>query len=208
MNNRNNQRFRTNNHNNNDNNNNRNDNDFLNGFINLIGHGLEFGINRIQRRSSYNERNNNRNNNNLNRKNNNRNNNNLNRNNNNFNRNNDFNNRRPRNYNPAQHILINNRRNNTPIFGRNRNNIQPRYAIENNLPEIVIQDVANLEEGNKKCVICLEEFVSKEKLTALPCIHFFHTPCIKNWLKKQKNCPICKFELTQENLNKKIKENS
>ena len=87
---------------------------------------------------------------------------------------------------------------------RNRNH--GGHAI-NNLPEITIEDVNKLEEGNKKCVICLEEFKSKEKVTALPCIHFFHTPCIKNWVKKNNNCPICKFELTRENLNKKMTEN-
>ena len=90
---------------------------------------------------------------------------------------------------------------------RNRNNSQGKHAI-NHFPEIVIEDVGKLDEVNKKCVICLEEFKNKEKVTALPCIHLFHTPCIKDWLKKQKICPICKFELTQENLIKKMKENS
>ena len=90
---------------------------------------------------------------------------------------------------------------------RNRNNSHGKHAI-NHFPEIVIEDVGKLDEVNKKCVICLEEFKNKEKVTALPCIHLFHTPCIKDWLKKQKICPICKFELTQENLIKKMKENS
>ena len=73
--------------------------------------------------------------------------------------------------------------------------------------EIEIEDVSKLEEGNKSCVICLEEFVSKEKVVALPCIHFFHSGCINNWLKESNLCPVCKFKLTTENLEKKIKEN-
>ena len=92
------------------------------------------------------------------------------------------------------------------IRNNNRNRNYGKHTI-NNFPEIVIEDINKLEEGNKKCVICLEDFVSKEKVTALPCIHFFHTPCIKKWVLKENTCPICKFELTQENLNKKIKEN-
>ena len=50
-------------------------------------------------------------------------------------------------------------------------------------------------------MICLEDFKSKEKVTALPCIHFFHTPCIKEWIKEKNECPVCKFELTQQNIN-------
>ena len=74
-----------------------------------------------------------------------------------------------------------------------------------NFPEIIIQDINKLEEANRKCMICLEDFMSKEKVTALPCIHFFHTPCIKEWIKEKNECPVCKFELTQQNINRKIK---
>ena len=31
----------------------------------------------------------------------------------------------------------------------------------------------------------------------------FHTSCINDWMEKQKNCPICKFELTKENIEQK-----
>ena len=88
----------------------------------------------------------------------------------------------------------------------NRNNLQGNHEIKD-FPEIVIEDVSKLEESNRRCVICFEDFNSGEKVTALPCIHFFHNPCIKEWIKKKSNCPICKFELTEENLNNKMKEN-
>ena len=93
------------------------------------------------------------------------------------------------------------------IISGNRNHQHRGHAI-NDFPEIEIEDLSKLEESNRHCVICLEDFKPKEKVTALPCIHFFHTPCIKNWIKNNKTCPICKFELTEENLAKKIKENS
>ena len=116
---------------------------------------------------------------------------------------------------------INNEHNNNrinelfnPRLNRQAHEIKIIFAHSNhrkhklyNFPEIVIEDANKLQEENKKCVICLEEFVSKEKVTALPCIHFFHTPCINKWVLKQNSCPICKFELTQENLKKKLKEN-
>ena len=72
-------------------------------------------------------------------------------------------------------------------------------------PEIIIEDINKLEDGNKSCVICLEEFNSKEKVTALPFLHYFHTNCIKKWMKRKTECPVCKFELTKENLERKMK---
>ena len=74
-----------------------------------------------------------------------------------------------------------------------------------NLPEIIIEDINKLEEGNKSYMICLEEFLSKEKVTALPCIHFFHTNCIKKWIETKNECPVCKLVLTQENIDNKMK---
>ena len=48
---------------------------------------------------------------------------------------------------------------------------------------------------NYKCIICMEEFVKKEKLKLLPCGHIFHDNCIKQWLLKEKTCPFCKSEI-------------
>ena len=71
-------------------------------------------------------------------------------------------------------------------------------------PEITIKDANKLEEENKKCMICLENYNSNEKVTALPCIHLFHTNCIKKWMEKKRECPICKLRLTQTNVIKKV----
>ena len=73
--------------------------------------------------------------------------------------------------------------------------------ILNELPEIQIDDVTKLDSEKKNCVICLEDFKIGDKTTILPCIHLFHSNCIQNWLKSQNSCPICKFKLTDENLN-------
>ena len=185
---------RANNNNRHHGNNNQNDNDILNGIINLLGHGMEFNVNNQR------ERNNNR----FNNRNNNRNNNRSNsleyqRNPNHPNGNNDiFNNGRMFNPLGRQQFIVR-------IFGGGGRN-RGKHVL-NNFPEIVIEDVNKLGEDNKKCVICLEEFTPKEKVTSLPCIHLFHTPCIKNWIKNNNTCPICKFELTAENLKQKMDEN-
>ena len=104
------------------------------------------------------------------------------------------------NINVAPNVRRNLEVNNTIISQKGKNAV-------NTFSEIVINDISKLEEGNGKCVICLEDFHNKEKVTALPCIHLFHQKCIRKWIEKRKTCPICKFELTEENVNKKIKEN-
>ena len=73
--------------------------------------------------------------------------------------------------------------------------------ILNELPETKIEDVSKLEQEKKNCVICLEDFKNGDKATILPCIHLFHKNCIKNWLKTQNSCPICKYKLTRSNMN-------
>ena len=86
----------------------------------------------------------------------------------------------------------------------NNNNIN-RIGNQINLPEFVIEDVNKLEEANRSCMICLDEFISREKVIALPCIHFFHPKCINKWIENKNECPICKFVLTEENINRKLK---
>ena len=50
-----------------------------------------------------------------------------------------------------------------------------------------------------KCVICLEQFKVGDEVLRIPCIHLFHSKCICKWFKNHNNCPICKFEVKEEN---------
>ena len=61
--------------------------------------------------------------------------------------------------------------------------------------------MTKLTQDKKECVICLEEFKYRDKTIILPCIHFFHNNCIKSWLKRDNSCPICKFEISRNNIN-------
>ena len=74
-------------------------------------------------------------------------------------------------------------------------------AILSELPENQIDDINKLDNDKKNCVICMEDFKNGDKSTNLPCLHMFHTNCIQSWLKTQNTCPICKFKLTQDNIN-------
>jgi len=42
------------------------------------------------------------------------------------------------------------------------------------------------------CSICLEKFLEEDNITYLPCLHLFHENCIFEWLKRKKDCPVCK----------------
>ena len=61
--------------------------------------------------------------------------------------------------------------------------------------ENILKDVSKLDEENKKCIICLDEYKNNDKVIYLPCIHFFHKKCINRWLKNKPKCPICQYEI-------------
>ena len=46
----------------------------------------------------------------------------------------------------------------------------------------------------KECLICLEDIIKDDEIIILKChkSHFFHSKCIKKWLKYNVSCPLCK----------------
>ena len=48
------------------------------------------------------------------------------------------------------------------------------------------------------CIICTEEFKKNDSVINLKCNtkHVFHENCIKQWIGKKAQCPICRFDLT------------
>ena len=74
-------------------------------------------------------------------------------------------------------------------------------TIVNELPEITIDSVDKLDGDKKDCTICLNSFKHGDKALILPCIHIFHTDCIKKWFKTQNTCPNCKFKINANSLN-------
>ena len=116
-----------------------------------------------------------------------------------FNRHNNNENNQRRNRMMIPFLSIN-ELNLSDIFSSLRNENPTDTDILNELPETQIDDVNKLDGEKKSCVICLETFKNGDKATILPCIHLFHTNCIKLWLETKNFCPICKFKLTGENL--------
>ena len=70
--------------------------------------------------------------------------------------------------------------------------------ILSQLQVIKIQDVNKLNDENKKCIICLEDYKNYDKAIYLPCFHLFHKKCITEWFKRNKRfCPFCKSAINR-----------
>ena len=98
------------------------------------------------------------------------------------------------------HVIdINQYRNNLNALNHNNGNNNRINADELNrimeyLPSSVVDE--KKEGNNNECVICLGEYDPGESTTTLPCLHIFHTDCIRSWLESNNHCPVCKFEIT------------
>lgn len=43
----------------------------------------------------------------------------------------------------------------------------------------------------RECVICMGEFMVRDALRYLPCMHTYHMTCIDDWLMRSLTCPSC-----------------
>jgi len=90
----------------------------------------------------------------------------------------------------------------------NNNNNGCSEEFINNIEERVVSDEF-LKRG-KQCSICLEDFKLNDKYMVLPCStgeenekHVFHSgndDCsgVKEWLKRNNSCPLCRQEFPKE----------
>ncbi|NWH64163.1 RNF6 ligase, partial [Geococcyx californianus] len=53
-------------------------------------------------------------------------------------------------------------------------------------------DIHTENELSKTCSVCINEYVTGNKLRQLPCMHEFHIHCIDRWLSENSTCPICR----------------
>ena len=78
---------------------------------------------------------------------------------------------------------------------RNELNLLPINNNENEISNKLEEVELNEKFKNKeeiKCGICLEIFSIGDKISYLPCFHFFHSSCIKSWIRIKNKCPFCK----------------
>jgi hypothetical protein len=67
------------------------------------------------------------------------------------------------------------------------------------IPEVEVTEKFKLPEDKKDCIICMSTFEHGEKVSTLPCLHIYHSQCIKDWFKSNSTCPVCKYKITNEN---------
>lgn len=51
---------------------------------------------------------------------------------------------------------------------------------------------------NDSCTICIADFEENDGIRMLPCTHIYHIPCIDDWLKRKKNCPMCRKSIEEK----------
>ena len=75
---------------------------------------------------------------------------------------------------------------------------QNNFNVEN-IPDITLENVSELNDENKICSICLEEYKNNDIIKKLPCNHNFHSECVKIWLSNKTTCPVCRTDLRESN---------
>tara|TARA_B100002051_G_C16739583_1_gene643382 strand:+ start:675 stop:1127 length:453 start_codon:yes stop_codon:yes gene_type:complete len=70
-------------------------------------------------------------------------------------------------------------------------NNQPLITTSSD-PVILIKKKYENTGDMDECPVCLEKYNEYEELIELDCNHYYHEKCIKDWLKNNRNCPMCR----------------
>ncbi|XP_038056676.1 E3 ubiquitin-protein ligase RNF8-like [Patiria miniata] len=62
--------------------------------------------------------------------------------------------------------------------------------------EEALQNITDVMENELQCSICSELFI---KATTLNCSHSFCNFCIESWMKRKRECPVCRAAITSHN---------
>lgn len=69
-----------------------------------------------------------------------------------------------------------------------------------NLPRIKVRQVDLEANESNECSICIDEMNIGQEAIRIPCGHLYHEDCIKDWLGKSNECPVCRYELPTDNV--------
>ena len=70
-------------------------------------------------------------------------------------------------------------------------------SVSKGLTEEQFNQIVKIEAKglDEVCSICYYNVKEGEQVIQLPCRHYFHVDCIKEWLFKERSCPMCKQEI-------------
>jgi hypothetical protein len=75
---------------------------------------------------------------------------------------------------------------------------QANPSVGTNKETLSSLPLKTIDKSDDKCAVCLDDFVEGDKVPQLPCSHYFHDACVKEWLKSHHTCPTCRFDLPTE----------
>lgn len=68
------------------------------------------------------------------------------------------------------------------------------------LPKIKVTDHDIDANESSECTICMEDLIVSQPALRIPCGHLYHEACIKDWLLKSNECPVCRYELPTDDM--------
>ncbi|CAM8978173.1 unnamed protein product [Rhodiola kirilowii] len=68
-------------------------------------------------------------------------------------------------------------------------------VVEEGMVLLLTDVVSNDLELDDPCAICWDVFAAGTGALKLPCGHLFHDACIRAWLARKWNCPMCRKEI-------------
>merc|ERR1719329_759183 len=68
-------------------------------------------------------------------------------------------------------------------------------ASEAAIERIVEEAAEETAPDGTECCICLEEGNDRGTWLRLVCNHYFHDPCLREWLRSARACPLCRLDL-------------
>jgi Ring finger domain len=66
---------------------------------------------------------------------------------------------------------------------------QVAAIMEHRFPDATAED---LTRADHVCIVCREDMGPGSRAKKLDCSHCFHVHCLRSWLERQQNCPICR----------------
>lgn len=79
------------------------------------------------------------------------------------------------------------------VLGNSSFTRRPETAEE--LPVVNLTAEELTERGLVVCAICREKLAPSERLSELPCRHYYHKDCISSWLTNRNTCPLCRHKV-------------
>ena len=54
-----------------------------------------------------------------------------------------------------------------------------------------------VKHSNSPCIICYEKYAKNDIIRRLPCKHFYHYKCLKQWFSFSNSCPMCRCNIKE-----------